>query len=107
MLNRLTPPPVANSRERFESVIDIETHVPMKTTTFFTDLSKRGFFARSFGRGMHFLDMVSIRFGRYLRRAPWLRVIFVLYILLLHIWVLFVLLQSAPQVDNLPTTDDK
>lgn len=43
------------------------------------------------------LDAVSIRTGVFLRRYPLARIVVFSYVVLLHLWVMFVLLSNSPQ----------
>ena len=38
-----------------------------------------------------FLDGMGVYVGRVLRRHPWIRLIFGVYVILLHLWILFVM----------------
>jgi hypothetical protein len=44
------------------------------------------------------VDRFSIRFGRFLRLYPSARVFLLFYMMLLHLWVVFVLLTYSPEI---------
>ncbi|XP_037949844.1 golgin-84 isoform X2 [Teleopsis dalmanni] len=52
--------------------------------------------ARRMKRAYTTLDSAGIRLGAFLRRYPLIRIFVLLYVGLLHIWVVFVLLSSTP-----------
>jgi len=70
---------------------DAYSSVPMKTDRFFRNLSQRGFIARRVANAMALIDNFSISTGSVLRRIPLLRVLLVVYIILLHLWVAYIL----------------
>lgn len=51
--------------------------------------------ARRMKRAYTFLDAAGIRLGVFLRRYPLVRTMTIVYVALLHFWVMFVLLSSA------------
>ncbi|XP_034484756.1 golgin-84 [Drosophila innubila] len=52
--------------------------------------------ARRFKRALRQADSVGIRVGAFLRRYPMMRICMILYVALLHLWVMFVLLSTTP-----------
>ncbi|CAD6996383.1 unnamed protein product [Ceratitis capitata] len=52
--------------------------------------------ARRVKRVYSSLDSVGIRLGAFLRRYPLMRVLVLMYVGLLHLWVMFVLISSSP-----------
>ncbi|XP_067619982.1 golgin-84-like [Eurosta solidaginis] len=52
--------------------------------------------ARRVKRAYSSLDSVGIRLGVFLRRYPLMRIFVLLYVGLLHLWVVFVLISSSP-----------
>ncbi|EDW33944.1 GL21988 [Drosophila persimilis] len=52
--------------------------------------------ARRFKRALRQADSVGIRVGTFLRRYPMMRVSVIVYVALLHLWVMFVLLSTTP-----------
>lgn len=52
--------------------------------------------ARRVKRAYSSLDSISICLGVFLRRFPLIRIFVILYIAILHLWVLIVLLSSTP-----------
>ncbi|XP_060650495.1 golgin-84 [Drosophila nasuta] len=52
--------------------------------------------ARRFKRALRHADSVGIRVGAFLRRYPMMRIGMILYVALLHLWVMFVLLSTTP-----------
>ncbi|RDD42966.1 Golgin subfamily A member 5 [Trichoplax sp. H2] len=46
------------------------------------------------------LDSASARIGRYLRYYPVARLFSIFYVILLHLWVMFVLLTYSPEIHN-------
>lgn len=91
LLSKLNPQPKYDINDRG---FEIESSIPMRTSKFFTDLTKSGFFARNFASLMNQIDKMSLFGGNYLRRLPFLRVGLVVYIAFLHLWVIFVLYHS-------------
>ncbi|KAG2393648.1 hypothetical protein C9374_007179 [Naegleria lovaniensis] len=69
----------------------IHSSVSMKTDRFFQDLSKRGFVASRVANAMAIIDSFSISTGSILRKLPLLRVFVVVYVILLHLWVVYIL----------------
>eukprot|EP01080_Neovahlkampfia_damariscottae_P003827 gene3827-6988_t len=96
LMSRMNP----NKRSNEFDYDPIESSVPMKTTKFFHDLSNRGWAANKVAVFMHNVDKFSLSSGTYLRKLPILRVLFVLYIILIHIWVIFVLYFSHQSVEH-------
>lgn len=86
----------------FDDEHDIDTAVPIKTNRVFRNLSQRGYLGQRLASGMQWLDRISIRTARHLRINPLLRILFVVYIFLLHTWVFFILSQT---VHILPSSD--
>uniref|UniRef100_A0A6P4FD45 Golgin-84 n=1 Tax=Drosophila rhopaloa TaxID=1041015 RepID=A0A6P4FD45_DRORH len=52
--------------------------------------------ARRFKRALRQADTMGIRVGTFLRRYPMMRVSVIVYVALLHLWVMFVLLSTTP-----------
>ncbi|EDW15609.2 golgin-84 [Drosophila mojavensis] len=52
--------------------------------------------ARRFKRALRQADSVGIRVGAFLRRYPMMRICIIVYVALLHLWVMFVLLSTTP-----------
>ncbi|XP_017046989.1 golgin-84 [Drosophila ficusphila] len=52
--------------------------------------------ARRFKRALRQADSMGIRVGTFLRRYPMMRVSVIVYVALLHLWVMFVLLSTTP-----------
>lgn len=52
--------------------------------------------ARRVKRAYSTLDSAGIRLGAFLRRYPLMRIVVLMYVGLLHLWVMFVLLSSTP-----------
>lgn len=52
--------------------------------------------ARRVKRAYSSLDAVGIRLGIFMRRYPLMRVFVIIYIAILHLWVMLVLLSSTP-----------
>ncbi|XP_068155468.1 golgin-84 [Drosophila tropicalis] len=52
--------------------------------------------ARRFKRALRQADSMGIRVGAFLRRYPMMRISVILYVALLHLWVMFVLLSTTP-----------
>ncbi|XP_030572147.1 golgin-84 [Drosophila novamexicana] len=52
--------------------------------------------ARRFKRALRQADSVGIRVGAFLRRYPMMRICIIVYVALLHLWVMFVLLSTSP-----------
>ncbi|EDW83406.1 uncharacterized protein Dwil_GK22828 [Drosophila willistoni] len=52
--------------------------------------------ARRFKRALRQADSMGIRVGTFLRRYPMMRISVILYVALLHLWVMFVLLSTTP-----------
>ncbi|XP_020810847.1 golgin-84 [Drosophila serrata] len=52
--------------------------------------------ARRFKRALRQADSMGIRVGAFLRRYPMMRVSVIVYVALLHLWVMFVLLSTTP-----------
>ncbi|XP_058062208.1 golgin-84 [Anopheles bellator] len=52
--------------------------------------------ARRMKRAYSSLDSVGIRLGVFLRRYPLIRILVIVYVVILHLWVMFVLLSSTP-----------
>ncbi|XP_053681188.1 golgin-84 [Anopheles nili] len=52
--------------------------------------------ARRMKRAYSSLDSIGIRLGVFLRRYPLIRILVIVYVALLHLWVMFVLLSSTP-----------
>ncbi|XP_055549397.1 golgin-84 isoform X1 [Wyeomyia smithii] len=52
--------------------------------------------ARRVKRAYSSLDSVGIRLGVFLRRYPLIRILVIVYVAVLHLWVMFVLLSSTP-----------
>lgn len=85
---------------------DVDAAVPIKTNRVFRNLSQRGFLARKVASGMQWLDGISIQSARHLRINPLLRILFVVYIFLLHAWVFFILshtIHIMPSGGNQPS----
>jgi DNA repair exonuclease SbcCD ATPase subunit len=74
---------------------DVDSAVPVKTSRVFRSLSTRGFFARKLASGMQWIDSISIQSARHLRINPILRVLFVLYIIVIHAWVFYILASTV------------
>lgn len=55
---------------------------------------------RSMKRAVNTLDVFGLRLGLFLRRYPIARVLFLFYIILLHLWVMFVLMTYRPEVHS-------
>ena len=55
---------------------------------------------RSMKRAVNTLDVFGMRLGLFLRRYPIARVLFLIYIILLHLWVMFVLMTYQPEVHS-------
>lgn len=92
-------------------IIDIEADgystVSIKTSTIFSDLSHRGFIVQRFAGLMNSIDRLSLYSGMYLRRLPLLRIFLVVYIILLHIWVIFILYHAILNLEIVPTSAKK
>lgn len=100
---------VANIKKLVKDEEDDSAPVPrVKSQKFFHSLKQRGFVSRKIAGFLHLVDRVSIQLGRYLR-LPLLRVMVVLYIFLLHAWVLVVLFSAshAPAIDARDTPSEK
>uniref|UniRef100_A0A0K8TTL7 Putative golgin-84 n=1 Tax=Tabanus bromius TaxID=304241 RepID=A0A0K8TTL7_TABBR len=71
---------------------DAKAQLPflMRETPFDTNV------ARKMKRAYSSLDSAGIRIGVFLRRYPLIRIAVIMYIALLHLWVMFVLLSSTP-----------
>ncbi|XP_055638451.1 golgin-84 [Toxorhynchites rutilus septentrionalis] len=54
--------------------------------------------ARRVKRAYSSLDSVGIRLGTFMRRYPLIRILVIVYVAILHLWVMFVLLSSTPAV---------
>ncbi|XP_055602846.1 golgin-84 [Uranotaenia lowii] len=52
--------------------------------------------ARRVKRAYSSLDSIGIRLGVFLRRYPLIRILVIVYVAVLHLWVMFVLLSSTP-----------
>uniref|UniRef100_A0A3F2Z134 Uncharacterized protein n=1 Tax=Anopheles minimus TaxID=112268 RepID=A0A3F2Z134_9DIPT len=52
--------------------------------------------ARRMKRAYSSLDSIGIRLGVFLRRYPLIRILVIVYVAVLHLWVMFVLLSSTP-----------
>ncbi|XP_058129143.1 golgin-84 [Anopheles ziemanni] len=52
--------------------------------------------ARRMKRAYSSLDSIGIRLGVFLRRNPVIRILVIVYVAVLHLWVMFVLLSSTP-----------
>ncbi|EDV92516.1 golgin-84 [Drosophila grimshawi] len=52
--------------------------------------------ARRFKRALRQADSVGMRMGAFLRRYPMMRIGIILYVALLHLWVMFVLFSTSP-----------
>jgi hypothetical protein len=91
-----------SSRRRVDDYDPLESSVPMKTTKFFNDLSRRGWFANKIAVFMNDVDKFSLSTGRYMTKLPILRVLFVLYILVIHIWVIFILYSHHQSIELKP-----
>ncbi|XP_050100551.1 golgin-84 [Anopheles aquasalis] len=52
--------------------------------------------ARRMKRAYSSLDSIGIRLGVFLRRYPLIRILVIFYVVILHMWVMFVLLSSTP-----------
>ncbi|ALC47284.1 Golgin84 [Drosophila busckii] len=52
--------------------------------------------ARRVKRALRQADSVGMRVGAFLRRYPMMRIFIILYVALLHLWVMFVLLSTTP-----------
>ncbi|XP_049538175.1 golgin-84 [Anopheles darlingi] len=52
--------------------------------------------ARRMKRAYSSLDSIGIRLGVFLRRYPLIRILVIFYVVILHLWVMFVLLSSTP-----------
>uniref|UniRef100_A0A182P590 Uncharacterized protein n=1 Tax=Anopheles epiroticus TaxID=199890 RepID=A0A182P590_9DIPT len=52
--------------------------------------------ARRMKRAYSSLDSIGIRLGVFLRRYPLIRILVIVYVAVLHLWVMFVLLSSSP-----------
>lgn len=52
--------------------------------------------ARRVKRAYSSLDSVGVRLGVFLRRYPLIRILVIVYVAILHLWVMFVLLSSTP-----------
>ena len=57
---------------------------------------------RSMKRAVNTLDVFGMRLGLFLRRYPIARVLFLVYIILLHLWVMFVLMTYRPEDPQRP-----
>ncbi|KAL0486517.1 golgin subfamily A member [Acrasis kona] len=97
LISRVTP--ITPRKQRFSNVDDdddddgvmlADSTVTVKRHKFFRNLSNRGFLAKKFATSVGALDRFSIMAGRYLKRLPILRMFFVLYLLTLHLWVIYV-----------------
>ncbi len=110
LISRITPlAPAKKKRTAYDDdedddVLLADSTVTVKRHRFFRDLSNRGFLARKFASSVGVVDRMSIVMGRYLKRLPLVRVLFVVYILVLHIWVLFVMSHNVHQ-DSLHHAD--
>lgn len=52
--------------------------------------------ARRVKRAYSSLDSIGVRLGVFLRRYPLIRILVIVYVVVLHLWVMFVLLSSTP-----------
>lgn len=52
--------------------------------------------ARRMKRAYSSLDSAGIRLGVFMRRYPLIRTLVIVYVAVLHLWVMFVLLSSTP-----------
>jgi hypothetical protein len=82
---------LVGDEEDEDEVIHADSTVTVKRHRFFRDLSNRGYLARKFANSIGVVDRMTIVMGRYLKRLPIVRVLFVVYILVLHLWVLYVM----------------
>lgn len=65
---------------------------------YFLELPYDGSFARKVKTVYGVIDSFSIRLGLFLRRYPIARIFVILYMFLLHLWVMIVLLTYTPEV---------
>ncbi|XP_042876897.1 golgin subfamily A member 5-like isoform X2 [Penaeus japonicus] len=86
MLNR--DPPTSYRQD------DVRNRVP----SFLVESPFDGGVARQVKRAYTTLDKFSVRLGIFLRRYPIARVFVILYMCLLHVWVMIVLLTYTPEV---------
>lgn len=56
--------------------------------------------ARRMKRAYSSLDAAGVRLGVFLRRYPLVRTMTIVYVAVLHLWVMFVLLSSTPNQGN-------
>lgn len=52
--------------------------------------------ARRMKRAYSSVDAAGVRIGVFLRRYPLIRILVIVYVAILHLWVMFVLLSSTP-----------
>jgi hypothetical protein len=105
LISRITP--LAPAKKKNQRAVDIDDEdddvihadstVTVRRHRFFRDLSNRGYLARKFASSVGVVDRMTIVMGRYLKRLPLVRVLFVVYILVLHLWVLYVMSHNVHQ----------
>lgn len=98
LISRITPITPAKKKtsrifndDEEDEIIHSDSTVTVKRHRFFRDLSNRGFLGRKFANSVGVVDRMTIVMGRYLKRLPLVRVMFVIYIIVLHLWVLYVM----------------
>lgn len=52
--------------------------------------------SRRVKRAYSSLDSIGVRLGVFMRRYPLVRILVIVYVAVLHLWVMFVLLSSTP-----------
>lgn len=72
--------------------------VRQRTPMFMRESPADGDVTRRVKRAANNIDRFSIRLGVFLRRYPIARVFVIIYMILLHLWVMVVLLTYQPEV---------
>lgn len=95
----------ANAPGAHESRITVmpvgSENYPRSGPSFLVENSGDNEVARRFKRVYSTVDKFSFRLGTFLRRYPLARIMVILYMFLLHFWVLVVLLTYTPEVHSL------
>lgn len=91
-----------HSRRNASTAVNVndDGDVKLRVAGFMAETPFDGQVARKVKRVYNTIDTFSFRLGVFLRRYPMARVLVILYMLLLHFWVMVVLLTYSPEIHD-------
>mmetsp|Transcript_8586 Transcript_8586/g.12658 ORF Transcript_8586/g.12658 Transcript_8586/m.12658 type:complete len:562 (+) Transcript_8586:71-1756(+) len=89
----------ARHHQQEAQFVNIHSAIPVRTSKYFHAMNQSNVFIRHLARVLHELDRLSLSIGHYLRKLPLFRVLILLYILLMHVWLFYLMWQQQHVFD--------